>query len=30
MSEQIDLKGLEKRAWRSAFQDGILDASSQK
>ena len=25
MSEQIDLKGLEKRAWRSAFQDGIWD-----
>ena len=25
MSEQLDLKGLEKRAWRSAFQDGIWD-----
>ena len=25
MNEQIDLKGLEKRAWRSAFQDGIWD-----
>lgn len=25
MNEQIDLSGLEKRAWRSAFQDGIWD-----
>lgn len=25
MNEQIDLKVLEKRAWRSAFQDGIWD-----
>ena len=25
MNEQIDLKGLEKKAWRSAFQDGIWD-----
>ena len=25
MSEQIDLKVLEKRAWRSAYQDGIWD-----
>ena len=25
MSEQINLGGLEKRAWRSAFQDGIWD-----
>jgi hypothetical protein len=25
MEEQIDLKGLEKKAWRSAFHDGIWD-----
>ena len=25
MNEQFDLSGLEKRAWRSAFQDGIWD-----
>lgn len=25
MEEQIDLQGLEKRAWRSAFQDGLWD-----
>jgi len=25
VNEQIDLSGLEKRAWRSAFQDGIWD-----
>ena len=25
MNEQINLSGLEKRAWRSAFQDGIWD-----
>ena len=25
MNEEIDLKGLEKRAWRSTFQDGIWD-----
>ena len=25
MNEQIDLRGLEKKAWRSAFQDGIWD-----
>ena len=25
MNEQIDLGGLEKKAWRSAFQDGIWD-----
>ena len=25
MSDQIDLKGIEKKAWRSAFQDGIWD-----
>jgi len=25
LNEQIDLKGLEKKAWRSAFQDGIWD-----
>lgn len=25
MDEIIDLKGLEKKAWRSAFQDGIWD-----
>lgn len=25
MNEQFDLRGLEKRAWRSAFQDGIWD-----
>jgi len=25
VSDQMDLKGLEKRAWRSAFQDGIWD-----
>ena len=25
MSEEINLKGLEKKAWRSAFQDGIWD-----
>ena len=25
MSEQIDLKGLEKKAWRSTYQDGIWD-----
>lgn len=25
MNEEIDLKGLEKRAWRSTYQDGIWD-----
>jgi hypothetical protein len=25
VNEHIDLKGLEKKAWRSAFQDGIWD-----
>jgi len=25
LNEQIDLRGLEKKAWRSAFQDGIWD-----
>ncbi|NHJ22797.1 MAG: hypothetical protein EAX91_17770 [Candidatus Lokiarchaeota archaeon] len=25
MEDQVDLKGLEKKAWRSAFQDGIWD-----
>ena len=25
MTEQIDLKGLENKAWKSAFQDGIWD-----
>jgi len=25
VNEQINLRGLEKRAWRSAFQDGIWD-----
>jgi len=25
VTEQVDLEGLEKRAWRSAFQDGIWD-----
>ncbi|MFX0008852.1 MAG: hypothetical protein ACFE9R_00945, partial [Candidatus Hermodarchaeota archaeon] len=25
MEEQIDLKGLERKAWRSTFQDGIWD-----
>lgn len=25
MSEQIDLKGIERRAWRSTFEDGLWD-----